>query len=111
MVSTFLLSTAVTGVLLLGVALFIRGLRKRQDKPADPGSGFDALGAAMKSPKAWTAGHDSRSLALAILAFVAVGTYSAVRGSGRSSAQAAGMGGFAVGLALLVAIAVKLVVA
>lgn len=143
MVSTFLVSTVVTGVLLVGVALFVRGLRERHDKPEVEGSWLDALKVAMRSPKAWTAAYVlliliasaatygyiagtpavSESLAstsllvlggafaAAILVFVAVGTYNAVRGHGRPSAQAAGMSLAAVGFVVLTAVAVKLVVA
>lgn len=143
MVSTFLVSTAVTGVLLLGVGVFLREYRRwRHDKPEAEGSGFDALGVAMKSERLWivayvvlilvaaaaTYGYIAGAavpeeladvsflvlgavLAAGITAFVASGTYTAVRSHGRPSAQAAGASAMAVGLVILVAVAVKLLAA
>lgn len=142
MVSGFLVSTVITGVVLLGIALFVRGLRERYDKPPDESSGFDAISAGVKDPRAWVVAYAVLILAAAggawayiggdaipeavasasllvlggalgigILVFVGAGTYSAVRGHGRSSSQAAAMGGAAIGFVLLAVIAVKLVVA
>lgn len=75
MVSSFLVSTVVTGVLLLGVALFLRQFRKwRHDKPGEESSGYDAIVSMTKSPRAWIAAY-----VVAILA-VGGGTWAYVGG-------------------------------
>ena len=143
MVSGFLVSTVLMGVVLLGVALFIRGLRQwRHDKPEAESSGFDAISATMGNPRTWIAAYVlmivlaagaawayiagdgipqpvadaslivlGAVLGIAILVFVARGTYDAVRGHGRSASQAAAMGGAATGFVLLALVAVKLITA
>lgn len=143
MVSGFLVSTLIFGVVLLGATVFIRGLRQwRDDKPAHESSGFDSISEMMGNPRAWIAayvlmmvaaaggawayiGGDAipqsvasagvvilgAVLGIAILVFVAQGTYAAVRGHGRSASQAAAMGGAATGFVLLALIAVKLITA
>lgn len=50
-------------------------------------------------------------LGIAILVFIAQGTYAAVRGHGRSASQAAAMGGAAVGFTLVALITVRLITA
>lgn len=143
MASGFLVSTLIFGVVLLGVATFIRGLRQwRDDKPDSESSGFDAISTMMKNPRTWFAAYAIGMLAaagaawayiggdaipqavssasiivlgavlgIALLVFIAQGTYAAVRGHGRSASQAAAMGGAAVGFTLVFLIAVRLITA
>jgi len=76
MVSGFLVSTIATGLLLLGVAVFLREFRKwRHDKPAAEASGFDALATAMQSQRVWMAAY-------AIIVVASLGaTYAFIGGS------------------------------
>lgn len=74
MASGFLISTLIFGVVLLGVAGFIRGLRHwRDDKPHSESSGFDAVSGAMKNPRVWIAAYAVGMIAAAGAAWAYIG--------------------------------------
>lgn len=74
MASGFLVSTLIFGVLLLGVASFLRGLRQwRDDKPKLESSGFDSISGATKNPRVWIAAYAIGMIAAAGAAWAYIG--------------------------------------
>ena len=136
---TYVASALLTGLFLAVVAGALARLGARRIAPTPTGrperagglasTGYDALDGLVRKQTTWVAGFFLFTLgvvagviaflqgdasagagALALVGFLLFGTYFTVRSHGRSTAEAIGVGLWALGLLLVVAVALNLLV-